>query len=183
MNDSDKLIKKFYAAPKEKQALFAEYETLAALARDFGGRSYDLRDASSVKEFQARMLSFARPAALATLEELGGAYQDKFGRPLPVTSLIRTDEYQRRLRESGNPNAVDVSVEPHTTGLAFDIFYHFMSASEQEFVMGEIAQLKKDGRVEAIRELRDHYHVFALPGGHMPEEKLVEKVLKKSAAK
>ena len=180
VNDSDKLVKKFYAAPKGKETLFAEYETLAALARDFGGRSYDLRDAASAKEFQARMLSFARPATLALMEELGAAYQDKFGRPLPVTSLIRTDEYQHRLREAGNPNAIDISVEPHTTGLAFDIFYHFMSASEQEFLMGEIAQLKRDRRVEAIRELRDHYHVFALPGGHMPEEKLIEKLIKEA---
>src|SRR5438067_4898960 len=86
VNDGDKLVKKFYAAPKGKETLFAEYETLAALARDFGGRSYDLRDASSAKEFQTRMLSFAGPATLAVMEELGAAYQDKFGRPPPVTS-------------------------------------------------------------------------------------------------
>jgi hypothetical protein len=97
--------------------------------------------------------------------------------------LIRTEEYQRQLRESGNPNAADVSVPPHTTGLAFDIFYHYMTAAEQQFVMDEIAQLEKDGRVEALRELRDHYHVFVFPEGRRPEENLVEKEIKKAKGK
>jgi hypothetical protein len=148
------------------------------LARDFGGRSYDLHDRESAREFQARLLSFLRPPALAVLEELGTAYQAKFERPLPATSLVRTEEYQRLLRESGNPNAADVAPPPHTTGLAFDIYYRFMTAAEQEFVMGEIARLEREGRVEALRELRDHYHVFAFPKGVRPDEKLVEKILK-----
>ena len=67
---------------------------------------------------------------------------------------------------------------PHTTGLAFDIYYRFMTAAEQEFMMGEIARLEREGRVEALRELRDHYHVFAFPEGRAPEEKQVEKVLR-----
>jgi hypothetical protein len=178
VEDRVKSLKLYYAAPKERAALFSEYDTLASLARDFGGRAYDLNDAASVKEFQARLLTYVRPAALAVLEELGSAYQEKFGRPLPVTSLIRTEEYQRTLREAGNANAGSFAVEPHTTGLAFDIYYHFMSAAEQQFVMDEIAQLERDGRVEALRELRDHYHVFAFPKGVRPDEKLVEKILK-----
>jgi hypothetical protein len=183
VDDADKLIKQHYGTPNGSAELFKEYETLATLARDFGGRSYDLRDASSVKEFQARMLGFARPATVSMIGELGAAYQEKFGRPLAITSLIRTEEYQRRLRESGNPNAADVSVPPHTTGLAFDIFYHYMTAAEQQFVMDEIAQLEKDGRVEALRELRDHYHVFVFPEGRRPEENLVEKEIKKAKGK
>jgi hypothetical protein len=163
--------------------LFAEYEELAGLARDFGGRAYDLHDKASSKEFQARMLSFVRPAALSVLEELGTAYQAKFGRPLAVTSLVRTEEYQRLLRESGNPNAADVEPPPHTTGLAFDIYYRFMTAAEQEFMMGEIARLEREGRVEALRELRDHYHVFVFPEGHRPDEKRVDKILGKAGKK
>jgi hypothetical protein len=164
-----------------RERLFAEYEVLAELARDFGGRAYDLHDKASAKEFQARLLSFIRPAALSVLEELGTAYQVKFDRPLPVTSLVRTEEYQRLLRESGNPNAADVAPPPHTTGFAFDIYYRFMTASEQEFVMGEIARLEREGRVEALRELRDHYHVFAFSEGHRPDEKRVDKILGKKS--
>jgi hypothetical protein len=169
--------------PRGAARLFAEYALLAELARDFGGRAYDLRDRESAREFQARLLSFLRPPALAVLEELGTAYQAKFERPLPATSLVRTEEYQRLLRESGNPNAADVAPPPHTTGLAFDIYYRFMTAAEQEFVMGEIARLEREGRVEALRELRDHYHVFVFPEGHPPEDKRVDKILGKPAAR
>ena len=183
VDDKGKTLKLYYAAPKDRAALYAEHETLASLARDFGGRSYDLNDATSVKEFQARMLTYARPAALAVLEELGSAYQEKFGRPLPVTSLIRTEEYQRTLREAGNANAGDFRVEPHTTGLAFDVYYHFMSAEEQQFVMDEIARLEREGKVEALRELRDHYHVFAFPDGKRPDDEDVDRLLKGGGAR
>lgn len=178
VEDALKTLKLYYASPKQRAALFAEYETLAALARDFGGRSYDLHDVDTSKEFQARMLTYVRPAALAAMEELGSAYQKKFDRPLPITSLIRTEEYQRTLREAGNANAGNFRVEPHTTGLAFDVYYHFMTAAEQQFVMDEIARLERDGRVEALRELRDHYHVFAFPGGVRPDDELVDNILK-----
>ena len=165
--------------PRGAARLFAEYALLSELARDFGGRSYDLRDRESAREFQARLLSFLRPAALSVLEELGTAYQAKFDRPLPATSLVRTEEYQHLLRESGNPNAADVAPPPHTTGLAFDIYYRFMTAAEQEFVMGEIARLERAGRVEALRELRDHYHVFAFAEGRPPAAEAVDKILGK----
>lgn len=179
--DALKSLKLYYGTQEDRDALFAEYDVLATLARDFGGRAYDLSDANSVKEFQARLLTFVRPAALAIMEELGTAYKEKFGRPLPITSLIRTEEYQRTLREAGNANAGSFRVEPHTTGLAFDVYYHFMSAAEQQFVMDEIARLERGGRVEALRELRDHYHVFAFASGVKPGDESVEKILKGGA--
>jgi hypothetical protein len=188
-SDKEKLIVAYYGKPGAKERarvgerLFAEYAAIERLARDFGGRSYDLHDAASSREFQARMLSHVRPAALAVLEELGAAYQTKFGRPLPVTSLVRTEEYQRLLRESGNPNAADVAPPPHTTGLAFDIYYRYMTAAEQEFVMAEIARLETAGRVEALRELRDHYHVFVFAEGRPPASESVDKLLGKRATR
>lgn len=187
VSDREKLLAVYYGKPGGKdrgkmgERLFAEYAALERLARDFGGHAYNLSDTSSAKEFQARMLSYVRPAALAMLEELGTAYESKFGRPLPVTSLVRTEEYQRLLRESGNPNAADVAPPPHTTGLAFDIYYRYMTAAEQEFVMSEIARLERAGRVEALRELRDHYHVFVFAGGHPPPAESVDKILGKRA--
>lgn len=181
IEDSLKSLKLYYATQKDRAALFAEYEVLASLARDFGGRAYDLNDLNASKEFQARLLTYVRPDALKIMEEVGTAYQQKFGRPLPITSLIRTEEYQRTLREAGNANAGSFRMEPHTTGLAFDVYYHFMSGAEQQFVMDEIAQLERDGRVEALRELRDHYHVFAFVDGKRPDDKSVDKILKGDA--
>ncbi len=178
MKERQSLLTGSYGTPKKKSALFGEYGVLASLARDFGGRAYVLGDTDSEKEFQARLLTHIRPAALAVVEELGTSYQSKFGRPLPITSVVRTEEYQRLLRESGNPNAADAAPPPHTTGLAFDVYYRYMTAAEQEFVMNEVARLERDGRVEALRELRDHYHIYVFPEGRPPADKAVEIVLR-----
>ena len=185
VSDKEKLLAAYYGKPGAKarakvgERLFAEYAAIERLARDFGGRPYDLRDPAASREFQARMLSHVRPATLALVEELGTAYESKFGRRLPITSLVRTDEYQRLLRESGNPNAADVAPPPHTTGFAFDVYYRYMTAEEQEFVMAEIARLERAGRVEALRELRDHYHVFVFAEGRPPAAESVDKILGK----
>jgi uncharacterized protein DUF5715 len=185
VKDKEKLLVAYYGKPSGKarakvgERLFAEYASIEQLARDFGGHSYDLRDPVASREFQARMLSYVRPPVLALMEELGTTYESKFGRRLPITSLVRTEEYQRLLRESGNPNAADVAPPPHTTGFAFDVYYRYMTAAEQEFVMTEIARLERAGRVEALRELRDHYHVFVFNEGRPPAAELVDKLLGK----
>jgi hypothetical protein len=176
LSKRERLLEDFYAKPEQRARMFAEYEALAALARDFGGETYDLQDAASRKRFKARLLSFVRPAALGMLEQVARAYREKFDRHLPVTSLVRTDEYQRQLNET-NPNATLIDVPPHTTGLAFDIFYRHMTAAEQEFVMAELARLSDEGRVEALRERRDHYHVFAFAEGRRPDESLIAETL------
>ncbi|MBV9928932.1 MAG: hypothetical protein JOZ96_28225 [Acidobacteria bacterium] len=187
VTEKEKLLADYYGKPGAKgrektgEPLFAEYAEIEKLARNFGGRSYDLRDPSASREFQARMLSFVRRPALAVIEELGTAYEAKFGRVLPITSLVRTVEYQQLLRESGNPNAGDFAPPPHTSGFAFDVYYRYMTAAEQEFVMGEIARLEREGRVEALRELRDHYHVFVFNEGHPPAAEAVDKILGKRA--
>lgn len=185
VSEKEKLLAAYYGKPGAKaraktgERLFAEYAVIEQLARNFGGHTYELRDPVASREFQARMLSHVRPVTLALIEELGTAYESKFGRRLPITSLVRTDEYQRLLRESGNPNAADVAPPPHTTGFAFDVYYRYMTAGEQEFVMGEIARLERAGRVEALRELRDHYHVFVFAPGRPPAAASVDKILGK----
>lgn len=185
ISEKEQLLADYYGKPGAKtrakigERLFDEYVIIERLARDFGGRSYELRDPVASKEFQARMLSYVRPSTLALIEELGTIYESKFGRRLPITSLVRTDEYQRLLRESGNPNAADVAPPPHTTGFAFDVYYRYMTAAEQEFVMSEIARLERAGRVEALRELRDHYHVFVFAEGRPPAAESVDKILGK----
>lgn len=162
----------FYGDAKRRDDLFAERESLAALAADFGGRRYDLGDGRSRKEMKVRMLAHLRPAALAVLKELAGSYFEKFARPLPITSLVRPDEYQHRLSRS-NSNATRIQTPPHSTGLAFDILYRYMTAEEQQHVMDDIARLRDEGRVEALRENRDHFHVFAFVDGRRPGEELI----------
>ncbi len=176
------LLDSFYRDAEKRKMLADEYEELSGFARDFGGKSYDLQDPAARREFKARLLTYVRPPALAMIKEIAHAYNEKFNRHLPVTSLVRTDEYQRQL-SAVNPNATLIETAPHTTGLAFDIYYHFMSKAEQEFVMGVIAKLEDAGRVEALRELRDHFHVFTFAEGHPPDEKLVEQQMRQGGGR
>lgn len=175
-----KLLDSFYKNEKQRAVLAAEYEEIAALARDFGGKSYDLSDPASRKELKVRLLSHVRPSALKVIEEVAASYRQKFGRHLPVTSLVRTDEYQRHLSKT-NSNATLIEVAPHTVGLAFDVFYRFLTAEEQQHVMADLARLRDEGRVEALRELRDHYHVFAYAEGRPPDERLIREQLGQKA--
>ena len=61
-----------------------------------------------------------------------------------------------------------------STGLAFDLYYGYMSAAEQEYLMSVIARLKDEGRVEALREARSNIHVYVFGNGRRPDEKLVK---------
>lgn len=175
------LFDSFYGDAGRRGDLFAERRSLASLAADFHGRKYDLADERSRRELKVRMLAHLRPEALAVMKELAASYGARFGRPLPITSLVRPDEYQRRLSKS-NSNATLIDVPPHSTGLAFDILYRYMTAEEQEHVMADIARLRDEGRVEALRENRDHFHVFAFVDGRRPGEELIAESLGHSAA-
>jgi hypothetical protein len=179
LKERKKLLDSFYQKDAARRLLAAEYETLSTLARDFGGHVYDLQDAAARKAYKVRLLSHLRPAALKVLEQVAKSYWDKFGRPLAVTSLVRPDEYQRQLRET-NANATLIEVPPHTTGLAFDLFYRYMNAAEQTFIMSELGRLQEEGRIEVLRENRDHYHVFAFLNGQRPGEDLIRQTLKRA---
>jgi hypothetical protein len=180
LKERRKLLDSFYRNDDARRLLAAEYETISTLTRDFGGRTYNLQDAAARKAFKVRLLSHLRPAALKVLEEVAKTYRDKFGRPLAVTSLVRPDEYQRQLRET-NRNATLIEVPPHTTGLAFDLYYRYMNAAEQTFIMAELGRLQDEGRIEVLRENRDHYHVFAFADGRRPSEDLIKRTLSREA--
>src|SRR5215213_9070758 len=102
--------------------LVEEWQILDAQARAFGPRGYDLGKPGDRRAFRARLLSFVRPEALAVMVEIARQYREQFGRPLAFTSLVRSEHYQLQLGET-NANATKIAIAPHTTGLAFDIFY------------------------------------------------------------
>jgi hypothetical protein len=170
------LLDHFYGSVATRQQLFTDYESLAQLGRKLDGNSFDITDAGARRQLKVRMLSSLRPEALSVLEEIAASYHEKFNRPLPVTSLIRPDEYQLELSKT-NANATRIETPPHSTGLAFDILYRYMTAAEQSHVMSELARLKDAGRIEVLRENRDHYHVFAFVDGARPREEFVAAAL------
>jgi hypothetical protein len=170
------LLASFYGKPETRETLFREHAAVTALARNFGGLAYALDDPADRTRLQVRLLSFVRPEARAVMLEVARAYHARFRRLLPVTSLVRTQRYQRRLSRV-NPNAALVDTAPHTTGMAFDISYKFMANDEQNFVMARLAELEREGRVEALRERRNHFHIYAFAGGERPAEPLVASLL------
>lgn len=163
------------------QKIPAEFDSLQRLAKSFNGRSYDLDNPSDRLALKMNMLSVVRPQALKIMEEVAAAYHKEFARPLPVSSLVRPEQYQHELRRV-NRNAVTIDVPPHSTGLAFDIDYRYMSAAEQNFLMRELARLKNEGRIEVIRERNANYHVFAFVNGSRPSDDLISACLEKAGA-
>ena len=176
-NEQDQaLINQYYGlsfgSPGSGPKLWRDYDSLQTLAKNFGGRSFNLDDSSDRETLKVYLLSSLRPQALKVLEEIAKRYHDKFARPLPVSSLMRPEQYQRALRRV-NRYAVLIDTPPHSTGLAFDIDYRYMSIAEQNFVMDELARLKNEGRIEVIRERGANYHVFAFIDGLRPSDDLI----------
>ena len=176
VDDQKSALDKAYGQPEQRQKLFKDFESLQTLAKNFRGRSYDLGSPTDREALKVAMLSSLRPAALKILEEVASAYSRQFNRPLPVSSLVRPEEYQHTLRRF-NRYAVLIDTPPHSTGLAFDIDYRYMSAAEQNFVMNYLAQLKRDGRIEVLRERGANFHVFAFIDGVRPPDELVKATL------
>jgi hypothetical protein len=173
-NDREKreLLASYYRDPARAEMLFAEHRAVTGLAANFNGMAYDLSNPDDRTRFQVRLLSFMRPEARDTLLQIARAYHQRFDRLLPVSSLVRTERYQRRLSRV-NRNATKVDIPPHATGMAFDISYKFMASDEQNFIMEHAARLEAEGRVEALRENRNAIHVYTFAGGQRPSEPLV----------
>jgi hypothetical protein len=172
ISESKEMLDRHYDDAEGRQQLFRDYESLEKTAKSFPDQTYNIEDSRSRQALKVRMLSSLRPEAVKILEEVSSAYHQKFDRPLPVSSLVRPDEYQQALSKV-NPNATRIQMPPHATGLAFDINYHYMSAEEQSFVMNALASLKDEGRIEVLRENRDNYHVFAFIDGVVPSETFI----------
>lgn len=171
--DEDRaLLDQIYGQTENRQRLFSEYQALQTLASNFGGRSYDLTNSSDRLALKVSMLRSVRPEALRVIEEIATGYQRQFDRPLPVSSLVRPEEYQRALRKV-NRGATNIDTPPHSTGLAFDIDYRYMGAAEQMFVMKELARLKNEGRIEVLRERAANYHVFVFIDGTRPSDEII----------
>jgi hypothetical protein len=167
--------------PAKPATVVADYGPLQELATNYAGRSYNLNDPADRQQLKLNMLSSLRPEALKVMEEVAAAYHRQFDRQLPISSLIRPEQYQHSLRRV-NRNAVTIESPPHSTGLAFDIDYRFMNGTEQTFVMAELARLKNAGRIEAIRERNANYHVFVFLKGVRPPDELIEASLQDAGA-
>lgn len=175
------LLNQFYKQADSRQRLTREYQSLQTLSSNFRGRSYNIDIPADRAALKVSLLSSLRPQALKVLEEIASLYHRQFNRPLPISSLVRPEQYQHALHRV-NRNAVVIDTPPHSTGLAFDIDYRYMSPAEQTFLMAQLAQIKREGRIEVIRERNANYHVFAFVNGMRPSDDLIAQYLEAAGA-
>ncbi|MEO7673581.1 MAG: FHA domain-containing protein [Pyrinomonadaceae bacterium] len=151
-----------------------KYQILSTLAGNFAGQKYDLNNAADRKQMRMRLLRMFNPRAKPILKELADAYFQRFGRPLRVTSLTRSMDYQILLN-AGNANSFKVrgegSLPPHTSGCAFDLARKHMPADEQNFVMKKLGQMESAGKLDALIEYGANacFHVFIYDDGKAPK--------------
>lgn len=151
-----------------------KYQILSTLAGNFAGQKYDLNNAADRKQMRMRLLRMFNPQAKPILKELADAYFQKFARPLRVTSLTRSMDYQILLN-AGNANSFKVrgegSLPPHTSGCAFDLARKHMPADEQNFVMKKLAEMENAGKLDALIEYGANacFHVFIYDDGNAPK--------------
>lgn len=149
-----------------------KYKSLLDLAGVFNS---SLDDARARKQMRIRLLRMFHPRARPILDELAGAYRQKFNRPLRVTSLTRSMDYQIQLNKV-NPNSFKVrgagSLPPHTSGCAFDLARKHMTAEEQNFTMAKLAEMERRGVLDALREggVNACFHIFIYPDGKPPKQ-------------
>ena len=121
-----------------------------------------------------RLLRMFNKRAKPILEEFSKAYQQKFNRPLRITSLTRSMEYQITLN-GNNANSFKVSGEgsrpPHTSGCAFDLARKQMTTEEQNFMIEELAKLENRGVLDALIEFNVNacFHIFIYDDGTPPK--------------
>lgn len=152
----------------------SKYAPLEQLAKNFAGQKYDINNGRDRRQMRIRLLRMFHPKAKPVLEELAKAYFQKFGRPLRVTSLTRSMDYQIGLNNT-NANSFKVrgagSLPPHTSGCAFDLARKHMTAEEQNFVQEKLAEMENRGIIDALREggVNACFHVFIYPDGRPPK--------------
>jgi pSer/pThr/pTyr-binding forkhead associated (FHA) protein len=150
-----------------------KYQTLMQLASNFAGQKYDLNNPADRKQIRIRLLRMFNQRAKPILQELADAYFKKFGRPLRVTSLTRSIDYQISLNAT-NVNSFKVkgegSLPPHTSGCAFDLARKHMTAEEQNFVMQKLAEMERTNKLDALIEygVNACFHIFIYFDGNPP---------------
>lgn len=106
---------------------------------------------------------YLRPWTKLFLSRLSSQFRARFGRPLRVTSLLRTAEYQRSLqRRNGNAAAVDgPKRSAHLTGASLDISKKGMTGAERQWLKNVLASLHDGGYIYAIEEFQQPvFHIL-----------------------
>jgi pSer/pThr/pTyr-binding forkhead associated (FHA) protein len=147
-----------------------KHKPLVDIAAKFG---VSLDNPTDRKQIRMRLLRMFNQRAKPVLQELSEAYYQKFNRPLRVTSLTRSMDYQIGLNKT-NANSFIVrgegSLPPHTSGCAFDLARKHMDVEEQNFVMAKLAEMERARKLDALIEYGANacFHIFIYFDGIAP---------------
>jgi len=106
---------------------------------------------------------YLRPWTKLFLARLSNQYRARFGKPLRVTSLLRTAEYQRSLqRRNGNAASDDgPKRSAHLTGASLDISKKGMTGAERQWLKNVLMSLHNGGHIYAIEEFQQPvFHIL-----------------------
>ena len=108
---------------------------------------------------------YLRPWSKLFLTRLSSQFRARFGKPLRVTSLLRTAEYQRSLqRRNGNAaSATGPKRSSHLTGASLDISKKGLTQRERDWLRRVLNSLRSKGYLYAIEEYKQpvfHIMVF-----------------------
>jgi hypothetical protein len=122
---------------------------------------------------------YTRPWTAQFLSNLARAHQDLFGRPLQLTSAVRTVNFQRHLAHY-NGNAAPTSgdtASPHLTGEAIDLGKKGMSLKEIAWMRAVLGELQASGKLDVEEEFEQacfHISVYKTYAPHsVPPAELV----------
>ena len=106
---------------------------------------------------------YLRPWAKLFLARLSRQFRARFGRPLRVTSLLRSAEYQVKLQgRNGNAAAATgPKASSHLTGAAMDISKKGMTGREIAWMRNVLSSLREKQYLHAIEEWKQPvFHIM-----------------------
>lgn len=114
---------------------------------------------------------YCRPWTSRFLIDLSRAHESTFGRPLQLTSAVRTVDFQRHLaRYNGNAApAFGETASPHLTGQAIDLGKKGMSHHEIAWMRAILGQLQSSGKLDVEEEFEQacfHISVYKTYAPH-----------------
>jgi hypothetical protein len=114
---------------------------------------------------------YTRPWTAQFLSNIAHAHEEIFGRPLQLTSAVRTVSFQRHLAHY-NGNAAPTSgdtASPHLTGEAIDLGKKGMSLKEIAWMRAVLGELQASGKLDVEEEFEQacfHISVYKTYAPH-----------------
>ena len=106
---------------------------------------------------------YARPWAVQFVDDMSREFYQQFGRPLQVTSAVRTAEQQRHLTRV-NHNAAPAEGEiasSHLAGTTVDIGKRGLTRKQHQWVVDYLARMKEQDIIEPEEERRQAcFHIM-----------------------